>query len=478
MANKYGVQGELGPTILTTPQSLDNVPVYVGIAPLHLAAEPAPVNRPVLITSYDDGVRKLGYADDIEKYDLCMAMSAHFKNRIKPVGPIVCINVYDPAASGATASEDTSVSVTLRGGVGYIDDQDCVIGSITGIPQDANVHIRYDGDIRKIKITDMGGTVASPLALTYKKAVVSGIDADDIVGATTDAGVKTGVQAIHYTYQTLGVVPAFLCAPKFGGDVGVHAALTTASQAVSGRFFAVVPSDIASDTNKDVPAAITGKNAAGLTGEMDLPSWPIGKKDGAKYYGSVLRTVALMQTDAANGGIPMETADNTELDIDGVCLADGTDILLDIDLADKIKAAGIATMLRWGGKWRLWGCHTGAYADDAQNVDKRAIFDSGIRMLYYVLNTFTQRYFDDIRKPMTRNRLDAILVDVNKWLDGLVTRGALLYAAAEADLEGQSDDDLVNGRIKFKLRATSTPPLSLITAVLSYTDEGLARLVA
>ena len=472
MANtQYGVVGSLGETILTEPSSHANAPVYIGVAPLHLAESPAEVNKPVLINSYEDAVKRLGFAADSDKYDLCKAVDAHFLNTIQPVGPICCINVYDPTADQSLEDSDTTASVVLNGGVGYIDDQDCAISTVvvSDKTQGEDYKIILDAESLRIKITDLTGTMTSPVSVTYKKAVVL-ISADDIVGMAYDDGRKTGIKATGYVFQMLGIVPAFLCAPKWGGDEAVHAALVTASQAVSGRFYAMVPNDVPI-THQTITEAMAGKIDARMNGEMDLPSWPMEYKGQTSYPLSILTIVAAMQTDLKNGGVPYESADNKRIDIDGTCLTLDKPILLDIDQADKLKAAGLRTALLWGGVWRLWGSHTGAYMSDGSS-DKRSMFDCGMRMLYYVLNTFTLRYFDDIGKPMTRNKLNSIVTDVNAWLDGLVTMGALLYAKAEP-VAVESMDDLIMGRVRFKLRATNTPPLSLISAVLSYTDTGL-----
>ena len=476
MANQYGTIGMLGETILTAPQMHSNAPVYVGLAPLHLASRPATVNRPVLVRSFAEAAQLLGFSDDFERYDLCEAIDAHFLNRIQPVGPICCINVFDPTAPGATKATPITVSVTLSGGIGYIADQDCVIATIEieGKELGTDYAVVFDANSRRVRITDLTGTMESPVTVTYKRADISLITAAEIIGESHDDGNKTGIKAIGYVYQTLGVVPAFLCAPMWGGDEAVHAALIAASQAVSGRFYAMVPGDIAV-SNATVSEAIMSKTVERMTGEMELPGWPRAYKGSQRYHFSVLTIVASMQTDLRNGGIPFESADNKPIDIDGTCLALDRPILLDIDQADRLKAAGMRTGLRWGGVWRLWGSHTGAYGE-ADESDRRAIFDSGMRMLYYVLNVFTQRYFDEIGRPMTRNRLDSIVKDVNAWLDSLVSMGALLFAAAEPMPEILADD-MVMGRIRLKLRATSTPPIGLITAVLSYTDEGLNLLI-
>ncbi len=40
------------------------IPYVVGTAPVHTAAKPAKANVPVLYTSWDEAVEKLGYSED------------------------------------------------------------------------------------------------------------------------------------------------------------------------------------------------------------------------------------------------------------------------------------------------------------------------------------------------------------------------------------------------------------------------------
>lgn len=98
MAYKHGIYGEQVPSgeIITTGES---VPVYIGTAPVHTLEESTgSINVPLLISDEADAIEKLGYSadDDFSKYTLSAAVYAHFSNGIKPIGPIVVINVYDP----------------------------------------------------------------------------------------------------------------------------------------------------------------------------------------------------------------------------------------------------------------------------------------------------------------------------------------------------------------------------------------------
>ncbi len=95
----HGVYGQQLPTQDDIPLSgAGTLPVYIGTAPVEQLTDHAnAINTPVLLSSYEDAKAKIGYSDDWDKYTLCEAVYAHFKNKIGSIGPIAVINVFDPA---------------------------------------------------------------------------------------------------------------------------------------------------------------------------------------------------------------------------------------------------------------------------------------------------------------------------------------------------------------------------------------------
>ncbi|MDE7053856.1 MAG: phage tail protein, partial [Oscillospiraceae bacterium] len=59
-------------TSVSTPNVAKvGIPFVVGTAPVQSAAKPAKSNTPVLATSWDEVVEKLGFSYDWKKYTLC-----------------------------------------------------------------------------------------------------------------------------------------------------------------------------------------------------------------------------------------------------------------------------------------------------------------------------------------------------------------------------------------------------------------------
>ncbi len=116
MAYKHGVYGEKVATQDTLPPSgVATLPVYIGTAPVGTLTDSSnAINKPILVTGFDDAKAKIGYSDDWEEYTLCEAVYAHFKNKVGSIGPIIVINVFDPAKHNA----ETHVAPTdIVGGI-------------------------------------------------------------------------------------------------------------------------------------------------------------------------------------------------------------------------------------------------------------------------------------------------------------------------------------------------------------------------
>ena len=70
MAN-LGVHVNEKATAVAIPVVADSgLPYVTGTAPIHTAAKPGKINTPILCTSWDEAVEKLGFSYDWKKYTL------------------------------------------------------------------------------------------------------------------------------------------------------------------------------------------------------------------------------------------------------------------------------------------------------------------------------------------------------------------------------------------------------------------------
>ena len=84
-------------TAVSIPVVADSgLPYVTGVAPIHTASKPGKVNTPILCTSWDEAVAKLGFSYDWETYPLCEFIYSHFQ--LFGCQPVIFCNVMDPAA--------------------------------------------------------------------------------------------------------------------------------------------------------------------------------------------------------------------------------------------------------------------------------------------------------------------------------------------------------------------------------------------
>lgn len=477
---QHGSYGNLYPTTdALPPKGVGTLPVYFGRLPVHqLMDYTGKVHKPILVQSFPDAVSKVGYSDsNWEDYDLCEAIYAHFKNGIQPIGPIVLINVLNP---DTIKTPDQSATVTLTNGQGYINNDKVILKTveIAGKVLGTDFSVEYTTDGSRVLLKDLKGNLGSTASVTFDEVNPDAITATEVIGglnATT--GERTGIAALDLVYQTYNMIPTILDAPAWSHDPDVDAALKAASYQINGHWYAWVNSnlDATSSGAQTIAEAKTWKSDNGYTSAWEAPCWPLAKKGSKLFHLSTLATVTMQWVDFGNDNIPYETPSNKPIDITSLCLADSTPIEFDQVQANDLNSKGIRTATYWGGRWVLWGSHTGEY-EYGKDMDPRNKFDCNVRMLYYLLNTFQSRYGIDVDKPMNRARVDTILNSFQEWMDTLVTRGALLYAKINFNETSNPVSDIVEGDFDFDIATTTTPPGKSLNAKLQYTTKGITAL--
>lgn len=479
MSYKHGAFAELGQSIQqVSPDGVATTPVYIGLAPLHQKADYAGlINKPILIRSYAEFVSKFGWSYDFATFGLCEAVFCHFLNKIQAIGPIVVINVFDPASDIAT--EDTTASVTIANGQGTICDPLCALQTIaiTGKDKGTDYTTTYASDGTGVIIKAIT-PLSSPVTVTYKKAAPANVVASDIIGGVSGED-KTGLEAIAYIYPELNIIPTDIAAPGWSDNPDVYAALVRAAQKINGHWYAFLWVDLPADeATKTIAGAIAKKAADGYTSELSTPCWPMALSNGRLIHLATMALAMQQRQDYLNQNVPSNTTSNTAVDIAGQArhAADGKIVRLSFDQqeANTLNAAGIKTAINWGG-WRIWGGHTGAFVD-GDDVDPRSIFDSGVRMMLFLMNTFQETYGSVIDKRMNRSLVDTIVNGFNAWLDRLKSSGEILAGEIVFDQTANPTSDMVEGDFKFNVAVTTAPQAKSLTATVSYTDEGLTAL--
>ena len=219
---KHGVYTSEQATSMSAPiTGTAGLQVIVGTAPVNMLDNPAEaVNVPLLVNNYKEAVAAVGYDKDFAKFTLCEAISANFS--VVGAGPLVLINVLDPAKHTADIS---STTVQVNAGVAVLNVVTGALIRLCGCDPDERSPLITEAELKTIvnvsheegvleseertminNVFDFGDSkakdvmtprtdiVAVPLDVTYEEYVrlvqeegfsrmpVYGEDLDDIVG--------------------------------------------------------------------------------------------------------------------------------------------------------------------------------------------------------------------------------------------------------------------------------------------------------
>ena len=275
------------------------------------------------------------------------------------------------------------------------------------------------------------------------------------------------------------MIPSLLLAPGWSQSKAVADALVKAADKINGHWDAYALVDIA-PTAATVTAAKAKKNAEGRSTAKETPCWPMVTDGIRNYHLSCLSAVMHQMVDAENEDIPYESCSNKILaGITGLVVenssGDAEAIKMTIENANELNAVGIRTALFWGGSYRIWGPHTGAYSSEGDNAADE-IFDCSVRMVRWLGNTFQALYGDVIDRPMHRALVDSILNEEQMRLDNLVSRGALLGGKIRFDAAATPTNDIVSGEFALDVDYTTTPAARAIVCRYRYSSSGLSKL--
>ncbi len=477
---KHGTYGEFAESVGAIAQQSGTVAVYVGTAPVNLIRGFAErVNSPVRLANLYDVRRYFGYSDNWDAFTLCEAFHVHFDNPTGAnIGPVVAINVLDPATH--KKADDTTVSLTFTKGRATIVSDTIILDTLVLADkvEDTDYTVFYDFDKGQVVINSIGDPITGTVQATYEEVDPTAIDADDIIGGVTSSGVYTGLGCINLIYQEIGLITNLIACPKWSSTKTVYEAMIAAGTKINGHWDAFICADIPvldGVTKVDTIAlAIAWKETNGYTDEVHKPFWPQAVlPSGKAVHASTLFVWRQMLVDGTHDGVPMESASNKPVPVVKQYFGEGsTNRGFDQQQGNELNANGISTIAFVGGRWSLWGPHTGAYKHGAV-TDNRSIFDVSIRMMMHVSNSFQQEHALTIDTPMTRAMADTIKNREQEKMDALAAIGAFIGTPVVEFRESDNAmGDMVEGNFTWYFKGTPTPPFKSGTLKVAYTTDG------
>ena len=440
------------------------IPFVIGAAPVQSAESPATVGDPVLCTSFEEAVEKLGYSDDWSKYNLCEFMYSHFK--LYGCQPVIFLNLLAPATmKEAVAAADKAVTDhKVKLPIEAINDATLVVKAAGGAGSayvlDTDYSTYYEGEYLVIELLSASAHYAEAnLNVAYNQVTPEDVD-------TT--AVSTGLENIEKCLTIVGVVPDLICAPGYSENSGVAAVMATKAAGINGMFRAKALIDIstAESGGADVYTEVAALKATNnLTDEDEILCWPLLKLSEKTFHYSTQLAGLIAQVDTGNGGIPYESPSNKKLQCDSLVDAAGNEIKLTLAQANILNAAGVVTALNFMGGFVAWGNYTACYP---ASTDVKDYFIPVSRMFDFVGNTLITTFWSKLDLPINRRLVDSILDTVNIWLNGLTGGGYLLGARAEFREDENPLANLMAGIIKVHIYITPPSPAQEIDFVLEY----------
>ena len=479
MDYKHGTYGEFADSIGAVAAQSSTVAVYVGIAPVNLVRGFAQyVNNPVKLTDFASAKRYMGYSKNWAQFDLCEAFKLHFNNPLGNVGPVVAINVLNPAVHKKDAQ--TSKNLSFVNGRATFESDTIVLDTLVLADKVEGTDFAIDYDFNKgqVIINSIGNAITGSVQVSYSEVDISKITKAEIIGGVTAGGEYTGLGCVGLVYQELNIIPNIICCPGWSHIPDVYNAMLSAGSKINGHWDAIVCADIPVLDNgtkvETIEAAQKWKADNAYISERSKVFWPQAKdNEGNIYHASTLGAWLMLSVDAENNGIPMESPSNKAVPVVKQYFGEGsTNRGFDQQRANELNADGITTVVFWGGLWVLWGSHTAAYKYGAV-TDNRVVFDNSIRLMMYVSNSFQQEHALTIDQPMTKAMADTIKNREQEKMDALAAIGAFIGTpVVEFNESDNSAGDLVEGNFVWGFKGTPTPPFKSGTMKVAYTTEG------
>lgn len=474
----YGIENPQGAKAAVESQAAF---IYVGTAPVHNVKGGADaVNKPIVVRNIAEAKRYLGYSDDWAKYTLCEAMHVHLE--MGGIGPLIMINVLDPATHKATEA-GTLKAKPVAGQIKLANMDDAILDTIaiTGKTLGTDYTLNYDSAKHSITITETstGALGSEELTINYSKIDASKVTAEDVIGSSDNAGLNTGLYAIRNVYPLTGYIPSQLLAPGWSSDKDVHDAMYEVSQRVNSHWHVYMRTDIPI-ADEDTPITLLTAAAWKKTNGYDKPNettyFPLAKgTDGKTYHISVLAAANLQNLLAEQDGIPYTTPSNTACSIiERLYLGEDAKgrVYDDALITEQLNKHGIASATFNGGRWVIWGAQPASFEFVPGETDVSSANETNVMMLYYIMNDFQRRRAKDADKVMTVNDLRSRESEEQARLDALVKNGMLLYGKCKLNATLIERSDVMAGDFTFSFEITTTPLAKSLTAYASQCSTG------
>ena len=478
MAYNHGVRTFENPTSLATPiTGTAGLQVVVGVAPVNMADDPySCTNTPMLAYSFAEASAAVGYNDDFANYNICESIDASF--RVTNVAPIVLINVLDPKKHAKDFDEQEfqvvngQAKVTIKG---ILPDKLTVKHGTAKLENDDYI-ITFDSDGNAI-ITILS-VLAQPggntIKVSGKKIAPEMVEKNEIIGSyNAETGEETGLEVIRQVFPKLVLTPGLIVCPGWSKDPNIAAAIAAKCTGINGAFTceAIVDLDATETGAKKYTDVKLQKDASAMVSEHLDIEWPCAKIGSKIYHMSAIKAAYTAYTDANNDDVPCQSPSNVAIAISGICLEDGTDVVLDEQQANIVNSYGVNTCINFNG-WHTWGNRTAAYPSSS---DPKDVWLCCRRMFSWVSNNLILTYHQRVDNLASYRLVQAIIDDENVHMNSLAAQGKIAGGYIDFLEADNPAVNIMNGKVVFRIHLAPWTPAEDICFELEFDPDILAQ---
>lgn len=482
MAYQHGVYTrEQATSMSAATNSTAGLQVVFGTAPIYQLADLTGVTAPRLCSSYAEAAAALGYDTNFEAFTLNQSIKASFE--LFGVAPIVLVNVLDPNKAQHVTNVSKPTEQTVTGGSFVISAEQepvpyvlratlTVSAQTSGDPLVAGTDytVEYDEDgLATVTLTSATAKALVKVYVTYKAIKLT-------AGKTTvtAAEITTAISdKLREVYPRFGMTPGLLLAPGYSKDPNVAAVMQGACENINGVYSCECILDVDCGTSgaQTYDAVKQVKESKGLTSPHAYAYWPMAQVGNYRLSLSAIMGALTAATDAANGDVPSLSPSNKSLPgVTGLCLEDGTEVILDQAQANVVNSAGIGTVLNLNG-FKAWGNNTCAYPSTTDPKDR---WIAVRRFFTWRSNSLIQTYFERVDSPANYRMIEAIVDAENVNGNAYVAAGACAAYQCEFRSDENPTTQILNGTIKFHLTLAPYNPAECIEFTLEFDPTAIA----
>jgi phage tail sheath protein FI len=441
----------------------------VGTAPIHLVdPSNATVNKPTLVQSDRDAAALFG--PNLPGYTIPQALRA-----ILDFGAcsVVVINVFDPAQHQASISEAVALGADGTATLAHPGVISATVRPNAG-DQVYTAGADYTLDPATARITRLASGAINPgatLQVDYTYGDPGQIQNGDLVGTTTLAGVRTGLQASLDVVPLFNLKPRILLAPGYSAQAEIRTALLAMAESLKAHAYLDAPIGLT------VPQALESRGPSGavdlaVSSERAVLCYPFVRVGGVlEPYSQNLAGLAASVD--LSGGFWVSPSNHELTRVEALERPISWSLGDPFCEANQLNAAGFVTAVRgYGTGFLAWGNRSAAWpgsTDPKSFVCVRVVAD----VLHEAVERAMLPYVD---KPLNRAILDAVRESVNAYLTTLIRRGALVGGACTWTPADNPESELALGHAAFQLSFMPPTPMEEVTFTSTVDTAWLANL--